>query len=82
MANSQRTYQWVNGRIVDVGSTGRKGRRPESAEAPVNAAQQRREQKLGIQNWLLLFTFSSVLMVFAGLALFAFCFILYALIFG
>jgi hypothetical protein len=38
--------------------------------------------KLGIQNALLLFTLSSLGLVFAGGGLFAFCFVAYALIFG
>ncbi len=37
---------------------------------------------MGIQNALLVFTMSSVLMVFAGLGLFAFLFASYSIIFG
>lgn len=79
MANRQRTYQWINGAVQVVDSP----RKPLlEAEPRPRTTKQQRPPSLGVQNWLLLFTMSSVLMVFAGLGLFAFCFVLYSLIFG
>jgi len=64
MANNQRTYQWVNGRIQDVDAVG----------AP-------RRHGMGIQTGLLVFTLSSLVMVFAGGAL-AVVVVLYSVLFG
>lgn len=76
MANRQRTYQWVNGVIKSV----------DTATGEIRDVEFKPEQKkppsIGIQTGLLVFTMSSVLMVFAGLGLFAFCFVLYSMIFG
>lgn len=79
MANRQRTYQWING-VVQVVDSPRSPMR--EAEPRPRIPKLERAPSLGVQNWLLLFTMSSVLMVFAGLGLFAFCFVLYSLIFG
>lgn len=65
MANNQRTYQWVNGRIQDV----------DAAEAP-------RRQGMGIQTGLLVFTLSSLVMIFAGGALAVVAVVLYSVLFG
>jgi hypothetical protein len=65
MANNQRTYQWVNGRIQDV----------DAAEVP-------RRQGMGIQTGLLVFTLSSLVMIFAGGALAVVAVILYSVLFG
>lgn len=54
MANNQRTYQWVNGRVQDVEAMQEKRQRP---------------RRMGIQTALLVFTLSSVTLVFAGGAL-------------
>ena len=67
MANNQRTYQWVNGRVQDVEAMQEKRRRP---------------QRMGIQTALLVFTLSSVTLVFAGGALCAFLVVAYSIIFG
>lgn len=67
MANNQRTYQWVNGRIQDVEAMKEKRR-----HRPV----------MGIQTALLVFTLSSVTMVLAGGALCAFLVVAYSIIFG
>ncbi|WEX18974.1 hypothetical protein P2T68_17185 [Pseudomonas sp. G11] len=81
MANNQRTYEWVNGRIQhveaprhwrDIGGTG-KPARPKTVQ---------RKQGLGIQNALLLFTLSSVTLVFAGGVLVFVCVVLYSVLFG
>jgi hypothetical protein len=80
MAKSQRTYQWVNGRIQDVGST----RATEAIEAVHRPVQKpaRRTSGLDFQTGLLVFTCSSVIMVFSGGALCAFLFVAYSIIFG
>ncbi|WP_132849938.1 hypothetical protein [Pseudomonas sp. GV105] len=65
MANNQRTYQWVNGRIQDV----------DAAEAPMS-------QGMGIQTGLLVFTLSSLVMIFAGGALAVVAVVLYSVLFG
>lgn len=65
MANNQRTYQWVNGRIQDV----------DAAETP-------RRQGMGIQTGLLVFTISSLVMIFAGGALAVVAVALYSVLFG
>lgn len=85
MANSRRTYQWVDGQIQEI-------RQPYRSAPPIEASERRRpapagrtrSQKpvIGIQDALLLFTLSSLGLVFAGGGLFAFCFVAYALIFG
>lgn len=79
MANRQRTYQWINGTLQVVDSP--RHRLLEAAPRS-KAADRKSPPHLGVQSWLLVFTMSSVLMVFAGLGLFAFCFVLYSLIFG
>ncbi|MEB0133576.1 hypothetical protein [Pseudomonas sp. CCI2.4] len=83
MASNQRTYQWVGGQIQEarapyarLGNT----RKPRPFIKLPDTT--KRKPVIGIQNALLLFTFSSVLMVFAGLGLFAALFVLYAVIFG
>ena len=67
MANNQRTYQWVNGRIQDV---------------EVIQEQRMRRPSMGIQTALLVFTLSGVTLVFAGGALTIVIFALYAILFG
>jgi len=82
MASKQRTYQWVGGQIQEVrapharlGNTDKPRPFIKLPDAP------KRKPVMGIQAALLVFACSSVLMVFAGLGLFAVLFILYALIF-
>lgn len=77
MASRPRTYEWRDEAVecVEV----RDGSVPRYAPQP---HARRKPKQLGIQEWLALFTVSSVLMVFAGLGLFAFCFALFAVIFG
>lgn len=65
MANNQRTYQWVNGRIQDV-----------------EAMQEKRRPRMGIQTALLVFTLSSLTLVFAGGALAFVIVVLYSVLFG
>lgn len=65
MANNQRTYQWVNGRIQDV----------DAAETP-------KRHGMGIQTSLLVFTISSLVMIFAGGALAVVAVALYSVLFG
>ena len=67
MANNQRTYQWVNGRIQDVEAIQEK---------------RRRRPRMGIQTALLVFTLSSLTLVFAGGALAFVCVVLYSVLFG
>lgn len=67
MANNQRTYQWVNGRIQNVGAM---------------QAQPRRPKQIGIQAALLVFTLSSLTLVFAGGALAFVVVVLYSVLFG
>jgi hypothetical protein len=84
MANSRRTYQWVDGQIQECRQSHRAIPLIEVSERrrPAPAAQSRsRKPVIGIQDALLLFTFSSVGLVFAGGGLFAFGFVAYALIF-
>jgi hypothetical protein len=78
MANSRRTYQWVNGRIYDVGGARSIGRTAAQEDQP---PKHKKPASMGVQNALLVFTMSSVLMVFAGLGLFAFLFAAYAILF-
>jgi hypothetical protein len=87
MANSRRTYQWVDGRVQEYRQPPRTTKLIESADRPrpfMTDSTARREKMpaLGVQDALLLFTLSSLGLVFAGGALFAFCFVTYALIFG
>lgn len=77
MANGHRTYQWVNGRIQDVGSM-RPIKLMDAAPRPAKKAE-RRTTGLGVQTALLVFTCSSLVMVFAGGALAALLFTLYAI---
>lgn len=83
MANRQHTYQWINGvvQVVDSPEGSIKDAQPRPRSAP-SSSERKKPPALGIQTGLLIFTLSSVLMVFAGLGLFAFCFVLYSLIFG
>ena len=67
MANNQRTYQWVNGRIQDVEAMQEK---------------RRRRPRMGIQTALLVFTLSSLTLVFAGGALAFVAVVLYSVLFG
>jgi len=67
MAKNQRTYQWVNGRVQDVEAMQEKRQRP---------------QRMGIQTALLVFTLSSVTLVFAGGALAFVLVVLYSVLFG
>lgn len=76
---NRKTYEWINGVAEEVGVPKRERHEPR----PRNSS--RREvarENLGIQELLLLFTFSSVLMIFAGLGLIAACTIFYSLIIG
>lgn len=79
MANRQRAYQWINGvvQVVDLP----RGALLESELWP-KTRKRDKPPAIGLQNWLLVFTLSSVLMVFAGLGLFAFYLVIYSLIFG
>lgn len=85
MANSRRTYQWVDGQIQEIRQTYRAAQLTEASErrrpAPAGSVRSRKPV-IGIQDALLLFTFSSLGLVFAGGGLFAFGFVAYALIFG
>lgn len=81
MANNQRTYEWVNGRVHEVVPP-RHWRDIGSAGKPAPLAAAKRKQGLGIQNALLLFTLSGVTMVFAGGALAVVCVVLYSVVFG
>lgn len=67
MANNQRTYQWVNGRIQGV-----------------EAMQEKRRLRpvMGIQTALLVFTLSSVTLLFAGGTLAFALVVLYSIFFG
>jgi hypothetical protein len=80
MANSQRTYQWVNGRIQDVGSMHAIEPKEAVARPP------RRAKKAGpgidLQTALFVFTCSSVVMIFAGAALIVVLFVIYSVVFG
>jgi hypothetical protein len=84
MANSRRTYQWVDGQIQEIRQPRRaiplidapKRSRPAPALGP-----KARKPVIGIQDALLLFTVSSLGLVFAGGGLFAVGFVAYALIF-
>jgi hypothetical protein len=77
MARKGRTFEW-NGNRVDEVVVELKKRQRQSARRPSPA----KKETLDFQSALALFTFSSVLMVFAGLGLFAAIFVLYAVIFG
>jgi hypothetical protein len=77
MASGRRTYQWVNGRIQDVGSM-RAIELKEALPRPTKKTE-RRTTGLDLQTALLVFTCSSLVMVFAGGALCAFLFALYAI---
>lgn len=78
MARTHRTYQWKDGRIQDVGSM----YGLDAEEIPPRRPQKKKGPGIGIQDALLLFTFSSVLMIFAGGALLAFLLVVYSVIFG
>ena len=68
MANNQRTYEWVNGRIQHIEAP-RHWRDIGVTEKPAPSKPEQHKRGLGIQNALLIFTFSSVTLVFAGGAL-------------
>jgi hypothetical protein len=80
MANNQRTYQWVNGRIQDVGSM----RAIEPKEAVARPQLRRKKAGPGIDllTGLFVFTCSSVVMIFAGSALIVVLFVIYSVVFG
>ncbi|QAY85402.1 hypothetical protein CUN61_15995 [Pseudomonas arsenicoxydans] len=77
MANNQRTYQWVNGRIHDVGSCLAIDP-PEAAPRPTF----KKKPVMGIQTGLFLFTCSSLILVFAVPALIFVLFVIYSVVFG
>lgn len=81
MANNQRTYEWVNGRIQHIEAP-RHWRDIGGTEKPAPSKSDQHKHGLGIQNALLLFTFSSITLVFAGGALAAVIFVIYAILFG
>lgn len=73
-------FEWRDGEIQDAEfteihthQTPHRSTQPPKHEKPV---------KMDVQTGLALFTVSSVVLVFAGLALFAVLFVLYALAFG
>lgn len=78
MRSRQRTYEWVNGTLIDVDAPIGDSRDARRAYQSHHAA---RQDGLGVQDLLLLFTFSSVLFIFAGLGLFAFCVVFYSIVF-
>jgi len=80
MANNQRTYQWVNGRIQEVGSM----HAIDPPEAVFRQAPQAKKKQpvMGIQTGLLVFTCSSLVMVFAVPALIFVLFVIYSVVFG
>ncbi|OWP73187.1 hypothetical protein CEC48_04075 [Pseudomonas sp. K2I15] len=81
MANNQRTYEWVNGRVHEVVPPRHwRDIGPAGKLEPLIAA--KRKHGLGIQTALLVFTFSSVTLVFAGGALAVVLFVLYSVLFG
>ncbi|WP_448120085.1 hypothetical protein [Pseudomonas veronii] len=67
MAKNQRTYQWVNGRVHEVGAMNTENPSP---------------QRMGIQTALLVFTLSSVTLIFAVPALLFVLFVIYSVVFG
>ncbi|MBB1614532.1 hypothetical protein A9978_19020 [Pseudomonas sp. UMC65] len=79
MARTHRTYQWIDGRIQDVGFM--HGIEVKEARAP-DRRDDRRRPTIGIQTGLLVFTLSSVMLVFAGGALAFAIFALYSILFG
>jgi len=81
MTRTQRTYQWVNGRIEDVGSMHGIDAK-EALSRPMPKPKIKKNPMIGIQDGLLLFTFSSLLLIFAGGALCVFLFVVYSLAFG
>jgi hypothetical protein len=77
MARKGRTFEWRGNRVDEVAVEPKKRQRQAARRSkPV------KKQNLGVLDALALFTFSSVLMVFSGLALFAFLFVVFAIIFG
>lgn len=76
MARRPRTYEWRDNAVECVEIRG--------GAVPRYAPQQRRRKtaQLGIQEWLALFTLSSVLMVFAGGALAGVLAFMYAVFFN
>lgn len=80
MANSQRTYQWVNGRIQDVGSI-QAIDLPEAAPRPQRPTI-KKQAPIGIQTALFVFTCSSLILVFAVPALIVVLFVIYSVVFG
>lgn len=79
MARTHRTYQWKDGRIQDVGFM--HGIEADEAQSS-NHQSDRKHPVMGVQTGLLVFTLSSVTLVFAGGALMALLFAVYAIIFG
>lgn len=77
MARRGRTFQWRAEEVEEVTLVGAPGAtRPRRAAAPPKPA------RLGFQNGLLLFTISSVIMVFAVPALIVVLVLIYSFIFG
>lgn len=76
MARRGRTYQWRDEKIEEVTSARTGTSRPKRTAAPPKSA------RLGFQNGLLLFTFCSVIMVFAVPALIAVLYVIFSVIFG
>ncbi|MDY7559970.1 hypothetical protein QN366_04790 [Pseudomonas sp. CCC3.2] len=82
MANKKRTYQWVDGQIQELGAARSREAKPNYEKPVALMKTYKTGPVMGIQTALLLFTFSSVLLVFAGGALLALMLVAYALIFG
>ncbi len=81
MANNQRTYEWVNGRIHEVQRSRQQIYLADMRE-PRPFMKVERGQRLGIQTGLLVFTLSSLVMIFAGGALAVVAVVLYSVLFG
>jgi hypothetical protein len=80
MANNQRTYQWVNGRIQDVGSM-QAIDPPEAKPRPPRPAI-KSQSPIGIQAGLFVFTCSSLILVFAVPVLVVVLYVIYSVVFG
>ncbi len=70
MASGQRTYQWINDQIQEIGLT-----QPEEVK-------KRKPKILDFQTGLLVFTCSSLVMIFAGGALVVALVVIYSVLFG
>lgn len=79
MARTHRTYQWKDGRIQDVGFM--HGIEEDEAQSSDHQGDRKRPV-MDIQMGLLVFTLSSVTLVFAGGALAVAVFALYSILFG